>query len=123
MVYGTGKEVCDSFLVIVSNGSLRLDCPHGGWRDEKRTCPRCGWSGNPEPGELVKWSSMRKGLKLRSCGVPIERRTLAPTPSDCWTAKKALRIARGTDIASAFVSPYISVGGMTGRPSKEVLVA
>jgi hypothetical protein len=47
----------------------------------------------------VKWSSMRKGEKSRSLAVPTERRTLAPTPSDCSTARNALRIARETDMA------------------------
>lgn len=36
----------------------------------------------------------------------MERRTFAPTPSDCCTAKKALRIALGTDMASR---PFICV--------------
>jgi hypothetical protein len=47
---------------------------------------------------MVKWSSMRKGERFRSLGVPIERRTRAPTPSDCSVAWKARRIARGIDM-------------------------
>lgn len=41
---------------------------------------------------------MRKGLKLLRFGVPIDRRTLAPAPSACSTARKTFRIARGTDM-------------------------
>lgn len=46
--------------------------------------------------------------------MPIERRTRAPAPSACSTARKALRIARGTDIFD------LIVGGMRGRPSNIV---
>lgn len=68
--------------------------------------PRCGWSGKPAPFPMVKWSSIRKGLKLRNFGVPIERRTRAPAPSACSMARKTWRMARAVDI---FV-----IGGMIG---------
>lgn len=57
--------------------------------------PLCGWSGNPAPGFTEKWSSIRKGEKFLSCGVPMDLLTRAPAPSACSTARKALRIARG----------------------------
>lgn len=38
---------------------------------------------------------MRNGEKFLSCGVPMDLLTRAPAPSDCSTARKALRIARG----------------------------
>lgn len=44
----------------------------------------------------------------------MERRTRAPAPSDCSMAKKALRIARGTDILAGF---EVVVGRMNGSPS------
>ena len=61
---------------------------------------------------------MRNGEKFRSFGVPIERRTRAPAPSDCSIAKKAWRIARGTVI---FVGLFRAknVGGTSGSPKKE----
>jgi hypothetical protein len=37
---------------------------------KRRTAPLAIW----------KWSSMRKGVKFRSCDEPIERRTRAPAP-------------------------------------------
>ena len=66
------------------------------------SCPLCGWSGNPAPGLMVKWSSIRNGEKFFSWGVPIERRTLAPAPSACSRAKKAFWIPLGVVILSAF---------------------
>lgn len=63
--------------------------------EEHTSWPRCGWSGNPAPGFTEKWSSMRNGEKFLSCGVPMDLLTRAPAPSDCSTARKALRIARG----------------------------
>ena len=65
---------------------------------------------------------MRNGEKLRSCGVPIERRTRAPAPSDCSIAKKALRIARGIVMFAGFDAPYIARGGMRGKPLKAVVL-
>ena len=62
---------------------------------------------------------MRKGEKLRSFDVPIERRTRAPAPSDCSMAKKAWRIARGIDMFVGLLGVK-KVGGMRGRPKKEV---
>lgn len=38
---------------------------------------------------------MRNGEKFLSCGVPMDLLTRAPAPSDCSTARKDLRIARG----------------------------
>ena len=76
--------------------------------------PRWGWSGNPAPGELVKWSSMRKGEKLRSLGVPIVRRTRAPMPSDCSMARKTWRIARGADMFAGLCDAK-KEGGANGR--------
>jgi hypothetical protein len=38
---------------------------------------------------------MRKGEKLRSEGTPMERRTRAPAPSDCSTARTDWRMRRG----------------------------
>lgn len=80
------------------------------------------WSGNPAPGLIVKWSSIRKGEKLRSCGVPIDLRTRAPAPSDCSMAKKAFRIARGIVIFADFGAPYICTAGNTGSPRKPAAV-
>ena len=82
--------------------------------------PRWGWSGKPAPGEMVKWSSIRKGEKLRSLGMPIERRTRAPAPSDCSTARKAWRMALGT-LMLAGLEDAKNVGGMRGRSKKEVV--
>ena len=67
------------------------------------------------PTPTLKWSSMRKGVKLRSLGVPIERRTVAPAPSDCSRASKKVWIPRGFG-AVAFKDG--SAGGITGRPWK-----
>lgn len=52
----------------------------------------------------------------------MERRTRAPAPSDCSTARKALRIARGTVIFACFVPPYNARSGRSGRPLKDVVV-
>lgn len=65
---------------------------------------------------------MRNGEKFRSCGVPMERRTRAPAPSDCSTARKALRIALGTVIFAGLVPPYNARRGRNGRPLKDVVV-
>ena len=62
---------------------------------------------------------MRKGEKFRSFDVPIDRRTRAPAPSDCSIAKKAWRIARGIDMFVGLLGAK-KVGGMRGRPKKEV---
>ena len=64
---------------------------------------------------MEKWSSMRKGLKLRSLGVPIERRTVAPAPSACSMASKTLAMPLGLGEAAVREG---SLGGMTGRPTK-----
>lgn len=66
---------------------------------------------------MLKWSSIRNGLKFLSFGVPIDLRTLAPTPSDCSMARKAFRMARGTDMFGDCVREG-SCGGTTGRPGK-----
>ena len=60
---------------------------------------------------------MRNGEKLRNLAVPMERRTLAPTPSDCSMARKACRIARETDISEIVDAALSKDGGITGRPS------
>lgn len=70
---------------------------------------------------MVKWSSIRNGEKFFSCGVPIERRTRAPAPSDCSMARKALRIARVTVMFAGFGVPYIEIGGNSGRPLNVVV--
>ena len=51
--------------------------------------------------------------------MPIERRTRAPAPSDCSIAKKAWRIVRGIDMFVGLLGAK-NVGGMRGRPKKEV---
>ncbi len=81
--------------------------------------PRWGWSGKPAPGETLKWSSIRKGEKFRSFGVPMERRTRAPAPSDCSMARKACLMARGT-VMLAGLSEAKKVAGIRGRPKNEV---
>ncbi len=53
---------------------------------------------------MEKWSSIKKGVRLRRAGVPMERRTRAPWPSDCSTAKKALLMVRGTADALAVIA-------------------
>lgn len=62
---------------------------------------------------------MRNGEKFRSLGVPIERRTRAPAPSDCSIARKAWRIARGR-LMFVGLSGAKNVGGTRGSPKKEV---
>ena len=54
-------------------------------------------------------------MKFLSLGVPIERRTVAPAPSDCSIASKTVRIARG--FGEVALSDGSS-GGITGRPTK-----
>ncbi|KAK4667079.1 LOW QUALITY PROTEIN: hypothetical protein QC763_0053680 [Podospora pseudopauciseta] len=79
--------------------------------------PRWGWSGKPAPGETEKWSSMRKGLRERREGVPMERRTVAPAPSDCCFARRVLRMRRGRvmrDIVASWagvMTVVVVVGG------------
>ena len=80
--------------------------------------PRWGWSGKPAPGETEKWSSIRKGEKLRSFEVPIERRTRAPAPSDCSMARNACLIPLGTVIFAGLFGAK-KVGDMRVRPKKE----
>ena len=82
------------------------------------SCPRWGWSGKPASDAEEKWSSMRKGEKFRSLGVPIERRTRAPAPSDCSIARKAWRMARGTLMFVGLLGAK-KVGGMSGSPKYE----
>jgi hypothetical protein len=65
---------------------------------------------------------MRNGEKFLSCGVPIDRRTLAPTPSDCSTARNALRIALETVIFAVFGMPYIDFNGNKGSPLNTVVL-
>ncbi len=62
---------------------------------------------------------MRKGVKCRSLGVPIERRTTAPAPSDCSRARKENLISRGVVM---FVVVDVSRVGITGSPRKGVVV-
>ena len=64
-------------------------------------CPRCGWSGNPAPSAMRKWSSIRNGEMFRRAGVPIERRTVAPAPSAVSIARTFLATTR--EIARAAV--------------------
>lgn len=52
---------------------------------------------------------MRNGEKLRSLGVPTERRTRAPAPSDCSIARKDLAILRGAEVVNCS-------SGITGSP-------
>jgi hypothetical protein len=66
---------------------------------------------------MVRDTYIKNGLRFLSFGVPIERRTFAPTPSDCCTAKKDWRTARAIDELSGFMSDG-SDGGTTGRPGK-----
>lgn len=72
-------------------------------------------SGKPAPGGIAKWSSMRKGLKLRSFGVPTLLLTRAPAPSDCSMARNDLAILRGASVVRGS-------SGMTGRPRNMVVV-
>lgn len=53
--------------------------------------------------------------------MPMERRTNAPAPSGCWTARKACRIRRGTVMLVDLILDE-SCGGITGRPWKSVVV-
>ena len=62
---------------------------------------------------------MRKGEKFRSLDEPIDRRTRAPTPSDCSIARNDWRIALGTVIFVGFCGAK-KVGGTSGRPKKDV---
>ena len=52
--------------------------------------------------------------------MPIERRTRAPAPSDCSIARKAWRMVLGT-LMFAGLEGAKNVGGMRGRPKKEVV--
>jgi hypothetical protein len=54
--------------------------------------------------------------------VPIDLRTLAPAPSDCSIARKALRIALETVIFADFRAPEIALGGNRGSPLKLVVL-
>ena len=58
-------------------------------------------------------------MKLRSLGVPIERRTVAPAPSDWDVASKTLRMPRGVGFVAVREG---SSGGMTGYPTHFVVV-
>lgn len=78
------------------------------------SCPLWGWSGNP-PVLLLKWSSIRNGVKFLSWRVPIERRTRAPSPSGVSIASKNFAIPRGLGVE---VIREGSFGGITGRPTK-----
>ena len=49
--------------------------------------------------------------------MPIERRTRAPAPSDCSMARKAWRIARGTDMFAGLEGAK-KEGGVNERPRK-----
>lgn len=66
---------------------------------------------------MVGVTYIKNGLRFLSFGVPIERRTFAPTPSDCCTARKDWRMPRAIDELSGFISDG-SDGGTTGRPGK-----
>ena len=79
------------------------------------SCPRCGWSGNPAPGDTEKWSSIRNGVRWRRVGVPTLRRTVAPAPSDCWRARKANWIPRGVVILPVFAPVEAKWVGIKGR--------
>ena len=59
---------------------------------------------------------------MRSCGVPIDLRTRAPTPSDCSLAKKTFRIALGIVILDNFGALSIASGEKAGRPRKSVMM-
>lgn len=59
----------------------------------------------------MKWSSIKNGLKFGNCGVPTERRTLAPAPSAFSIALKAFTIVRATDIVAG---RSISVSWLNG---------
>lgn len=69
----------------------------------------------------MKWSSMRKGEKLRSLAVPIERRTRAPAPSDCSIARKAWRIVRDIDMLPV-VAGAKKEGAVKGRLKVDPIV-
>lgn len=58
---------------------------------------------------------MRKGEKFLNWGVPMLRRTLAPAPSDCSIARKALRIARATVMLACFLISCDVFSGTRGR--------
>lgn len=75
-----------------------------------------GGSLHTAPTATLKWSSIRNGVKFLSFGVPIERRTVAPAPSDCSIASKTVWIPRGFGFA-AFSDG--SSAGITGSPTKD----
>lgn len=60
-------------------------------------------------------TSIRKGVKLRSSLVPMDRLTRAPAPSGVSIASKTLRMARGVVLVAVKEG---SLGGTTGRPLK-----
>lgn len=63
----------------------------------------------------VKHTSIKNGVKLRSCAVPTDLRTRAPAPSACSMASKTFAILLG---AGFWAFSDGSLGGMTGRPLK-----
>ena len=60
-------------------------------------------------------TSIRKGVKLRSSLVPMDRLTRAPAPSGVSMASKTLRIVRGVVFVAVKDGSW---GGITGNPLK-----
>src|SRR4030065_2688875 len=60
--------------------------------------PRCGWSGKPAMYSsglsLPKWSSIRKGSRFVSAGVPVLRGRWTPAPSVTSMAETRWRMVR-----------------------------
>ena len=122
MIHGTLEEVGNGFLTAV-----RVVWETGAWgasevveHEEWREVPKLQkvtdvsnlvsvWP------EVVKHDLRAHGSLTARClkltnsierptfGVPMERRTLAPTPSDCSTARKTWRMARAVDMLAGLV--------------------
>jgi hypothetical protein len=77
MFAGTFGDIGDRRLTAMRViGKTLYDSTHGRYGSQKR----CHINKRTAPLEIWKWSSMRKGVRFRSCGEPIERRTSAPAP-------------------------------------------
>ena len=102
-------EVRDRFLTTV-----RVIWKPGTWSDGKMVKPRDSQPhASNASGTMTTY--IKNGVKFRSFAVPIDRRTVAPAPSDCSRASNTLLMARGTGLAALRQG---SSGGMTGRPTK-----
>ena len=71
VIDGAAQEVCDwgertTLLAGRIYSGKYEEGKEGGVEYSLVSWPRCGWSGKPAPGLMLKWSSIRKGEKLRS---------------------------------------------------------